>query len=106
MAAIPAAIAVLRNNRGVQRQNINREGCICFFMEENFYSDDIYTYINNKNNQKIFIFFKISDKNFSNLEFNPTRFVVGFRLRNMDYKNSKLFSNRNMNSTIAPVVRI
>jgi len=30
MADIPAAIAVLRNNRGVRRQNINREGCIMF----------------------------------------------------------------------------
>jgi len=36
------------------------------------------TYINNNKNQKIFI----SDKNFSNLEFNPTRFLVAFRLRN------------------------
>jgi len=36
MAAIPA---VLRNNRGVRRQNINREGCIMFFIEEKFYSE-------------------------------------------------------------------
>jgi len=53
---------------------------LCFFIEEKFYLDDIYTYINNKNNQKIFT----SDKNFSNLEFNPIRFLVAFRLRNMD----------------------
>ena len=51
-----------------------------FFIQEKFYSDDIHTYINNKNNQKIFIL----DKNFSNLEFNPTRFLVAFRLRNVD----------------------
>jgi len=36
MAAIPAAIAVLRNNRGVWRQNINREGCIIFLIVEKF----------------------------------------------------------------------
>jgi len=52
----------------------------CFFIEEKFYSDDIYTYINKKNNQKIFI----SDKNFSNLERNPTRFLVTFGLRITD----------------------
>jgi len=80
MAAIPAAIAVLRNNRGVRRQNVNREGCIMFFIVEKFYSDDIYTYINNKNNQRIFI----SDKNFSNRECNLTRFLVTFGLRNID----------------------
>jgi len=52
-----------------------------FFIEEKFSSDDIYTCINNnKNHPKIFT----SDKNFSNLEFNPTRFLVAFRLRNMD----------------------
>ena len=51
-----------------------------FFIEEKFYSDDIYTYINNKNNQRIFV----SDKNFSNLECNPTRFLVTFGLRNID----------------------
>ena len=44
------------------------------------YSDDIYTYINNKNNQRIFI----SDKNISNREFNLTRLLVAFRLRDMD----------------------
>ena len=43
MAAIPAAIAVLRNNRGVWRQTINREACVIFFYGGKVYSDDIYT---------------------------------------------------------------
>jgi len=52
MTAIWAAIAVLRNNRGVWRQNINREGCIIFFYRGKVYSDDTYTYINNKTIKK------------------------------------------------------
>ena len=47
-----------------------------------------------------FIFF-ISDKQFSNREVNPTRFLARFGLRNTDQKKCYLFSNRNMNSAIA-----
>jgi len=72
------------------RQNINREGCVSD--EKDFASVRLTTQrihllateygIWRCHDEAIKIF--TSDKNFSNREFNPTRFLAAFELRNMN----------------------